>query len=50
MTTVRLGVSGPPVPDDPDVAIPQRAPPHEPPIPLGEPVEPDTAADSPLKA
>ncbi|MBC7379506.1 MAG: hypothetical protein H7346_18975 [Burkholderiaceae bacterium] len=44
------GRPGSPAPEDPDVSVPQRAPPHEPPIPVKEPIEPDRPEDSPIKA
>ena len=48
--TQRAGGPGSPAPDDPDVSVPQRAPAHEPPIPVKDPVEPDSPEDSPVKA
>lgn len=43
------GPTEPVTPEDPDVSVPQRAPSHEPPLPVKDPVEPDTPQPGPLK-
>ncbi len=43
------GATEPVTPEDPDVSVPQRAPAHEPPLPVKDPVEPDTPQPVPLK-